>query len=689
VLVNPTPILTSLTPLVQCSGSTFTFTPTSSIDPGSRFTWQRDAVYGISNLGASGTYDPLITGTPISPAEILVDTLTTDVNVPYTFTVIKSSTGCSSTQVVTMVVKPVPVVSKITTTICSGSAFSAIPTKVPAGTVYSWPTPLNITTGAVTGGVSQTSQTAIGQTLTNITNNPAVLQYTITPTANGCPGIPFIVEVTVNPKPAVLASYTAPAICSGNAFVYTPPVTQIGTTYSWNNPIITPSNSVTGTDAKTLQTTINSSVLTNLTTSPAVVEFDVTPIANGCTGTNFKVLLTVNPVPNIGTQLTTICSGGTFSVTPTLVPTGTTYVWDIPVLATPGSIVGANAQTTPVTNISQTLINTTFASSVVQYLVTATSPTGNCTAPNKFLVNVTVNPLTELTSSLTPTAVCSKSLFSYTPTSNTPGTSFNWTRAAKAGISNAAATGTGNPMETLINTTSAPISVDYIYTLNTPGNCVRVQTVTVVVNPTPVLSNASMVLSPICQAGTVNFTPTSTTTGSVATWTRDVITGISNLAATGTGNPGEILYNTTTSDITVNYKYRITAATCSSDTIVSVIVKPVPVVASPQNKTICSGEAFVVAPTNVPVGTTYTWAQAPTSNPPSVVTGGTTQAVGQTNVSQVLTNTTTTPGILTYIVTPTANLCVGAPFTVSVTVNPVPPAVSNATLTICSGATFS
>ena len=686
VVVNPTPLLTSsINPPAQCSGSTFTYTPTASIG-GSTFTWQRNAVYGVSNIGANGTYDSSIPGSAISPAEILVDTLTTSVNVPYTFTITKGTTGCSSTQVVTMVVNPVPVVGKITTSICSGSAFSAIPTKVPAGTVYTWPTPVNITTGAITGGYSQTSQTTIGQTLTNTTPSPAILQYTVTPSTNGCSGNPFIVEVTVNPKPNALASYTAPAICSGNTFVYTPPITQIGTTYSWNNPIITPSNSVTGTDAKTLQTTINSSVLTNLTTSPAVVEFDVTPTSNGCPGTTFKVSLTVNPVPTISTQLTTICSGGTFSVTPSLVPTGTTYVWDIPVQIPPGSIVGANAQYTPVTNISQTLTNTTFAQSVVQYLVTATSPTGNCVAPSKFLVNVTINPATELTSSLTPTAVCSKSLFSYTPTSNTPGTSFSWTRASKAGISNAAATGTGNPLETLINTTGAPISVDYIYTLSTAGNCIKVQTVTVVVNPTPVLSNASMVLSPICQGVAVNFSPTSTTTGAVFNWTREAITGISNLAATGTGNPGEILYNTTTSDITVYYKYRITADACSSDTIVSVVVKPVPVVASPQSKTICSGEAFVVSPTNVPVGTTYTWV-LPTSNPP-VVTGGSALST-QTSVSQVLTNTTTTPGILTYIVTPTANLCVGAPFTVSVTVNPIPPAVSNATLTICSGATFS
>ena len=390
VTVNPTPLLTSVTPLVQCSGSAFNFTPTSSIS-GSTFTWQRNAVYGISNIGASGTYDPALAGA-VSLAEILVDTLTTAVNVPYTFTVKKSGTNCTSTQVVIMVVKPVAVIDTLIATICSNTTFSAIPKIVPAGTVYTWLAPINTTAGAVNLGSLGTSQSTIGQLLTNTTPYPAILTYRVTPTTTtsgtSCPGIPFVVQVTVNPIPsAALSSYTAPAICSGNPFIYAPPVLQTGTTYSWPNPIVSPNSTVTGTDSKTLQTTINSSILTNLTKVVSLVTYDVRPIANGCTGPNFTVLLNVNPAPTINTQLATICSGGTFTVDPSLdplsiVPNGTWFVWDTPLQTPAGSIEGAEAKYTQQASISQTLTNTTFDQSVVQYLVSATSPIGNCTAPN-------------------------------------------------------------------------------------------------------------------------------------------------------------------------------------------------------------------------------------------------------------------------------------------------------------------
>ena len=67
---------------------------------------------------------------------------------------------------------------------------------------------------------------------------------------------------------------------------------------------------------------------------------------------------------------------------------------------------------------------------------------------------------------------------------------FSWTRAAVAGISNSAASGTGNPNETLINTTTAPVSVTYVYSVSANG-CTGSTTynVVVLVNPAPVLSS--------------------------------------------------------------------------------------------------------------------------------------------------------------------------------------------------------
>ena len=88
-------------------------------------------------------------------------------------------------------------------------------------------------------------------------------------------------------------------------------------------------------------------------------------------------------------------------------------------------------------------------------------------------------PIPALSSSLTATAT-SSSAFNYTATSSTAGTTFAWSRAAVTGISNAAATGNGNISETLVNTTTSPVNVTYVYTLTANG-CTNTQNVVVTV----------------------------------------------------------------------------------------------------------------------------------------------------------------------------------------------------------------
>ena len=87
-----------------------------------------------------------------------------------------------------------------------------------------------------------------------------------------------------------------------------------------------------------------------------------------------------------------------------------------------------------------------------------------------------------LSSSLTPAAVCDTTVFSYSPGSLVAGATFAWSRAAVTGISNPPASGTGNPNELLSNTTTAPVSVTYVYTVTANG-CDNVESVTVTIEP--------------------------------------------------------------------------------------------------------------------------------------------------------------------------------------------------------------
>jgi hypothetical protein len=86
-----------------------------------------------------------------------------------------------------------------------------------------------------------------------------------------------------------------------------------------------------------------------------------------------------------------------------------------------------------------------------------------------------------LTSGLTVTVKSGENV-NYVPTSSQQGTVFTWSRAAVNGISNPAATGSGNINESLVNTTNAPIKVIYAYTLDLNG-CKNKQDVEVTVNP--------------------------------------------------------------------------------------------------------------------------------------------------------------------------------------------------------------
>jgi len=144
---------------------------------------------------------------------------------------------------------------------------------------------------------------------------------------------------------------------------------------------------------------------------------------------------------------------------------------------------------------------------------------------------------------------------------------------------------------------------------------------------------------------------------------------------------------------TLTPSYSNGGVTCSGATFtVTVTVNPKPLIPA-QQRTICSGTAFDVSPVNnapttiVPVNTTYTWTVSDNSN----IDGESNQSTGLSSISQTLTNTTSTVQTVVYTVTPTsgdAGSCVGATFTVTVTVNPRP-AIENYTAAICSGGSYS
>ena len=482
--------------------------------------------------------------------------------------------GCTGTTwalLASWIVNPYPVLTSTLTppAICSGSVFSYTPASGTAGTSFGWTraTVAGITPAGPTSGTGNPNET-----LTNTTVSPLTVRYVYTLTANSCTNpATYNVDVVVNPTPTLTSTLTPPAICSGSVFSYTPASGTAGTSFGWTRATvagITPAGPTSGTGNP-------NETLTNTTVSPLTVRYVYTLTANSCTNpATYNVDVVVNPTPTLTSTLTppAICSGSVFSYTPASGTAGTSFGWT---RATVAGITPAGP-TSGTGNPNETLTNTTVSPLTVRYVYTLTA--NSCTNPATYNVDVVVNPTPTLTSTLTPPAICSGSVFSYTPASGTAGTSFGWTRATVAGITPAGPTsGTGNPNETLTNTTVSPLTVRYVYTL-TANSCTNPATynVDVVVNPTPTLTST---LTPpaICSGSVFSYTPASGTAGTSFGWTRATVAGITPAGPTsGTGNPNETLTNTTVSPLTVRYVYTLTANSCTNPATynVDVVVNP-------------------------------------------------------------------------------------------------------------------
>lgn len=124
-----------------------------------------------------------------------------------------------------------------------------------------------------------------------------------------------------------------------------------------------------------------------------------------------------------------------------------------------------------------------------------------------------------------------------------------------------------------------------------------------------------------------------------------------------------------------------------------VSVNPEPVLVTPQQKTICSGQPanyeILLTPSTLPVGTTFSWPLQTMSAGAAQGTVGTNTGggAGSIHITDVLTNKTASPITATYIITPTSGSgCPGVPQNVVITINPEPTVATTLDNTVCSDA---
>lgn len=103
------------------------------------------------------------------------------------------------------------------------------------------------------------------------------------------------------------------------------------------------------------------------------------------------------------------------------------------------------------------------------------------------------------------------------------------------------------------------------------------------------------------------------------------------------------------------------------------------------SQTICSGTSFLdINLTSDDPSTTFSW----TGSAPAGISGYVTSGSTSTISGKVITNTNTTAGTLTYVVTPKIGSCSGTPVNFTITVNPAPVFTSQpVSSTVCQGGT--
>ncbi len=520
VTVKPIPFSGNLTG-AACNSQAFTVNP-GGMPSGTTFAWGIPSYAGSvsggsAQIGQNSISQTLsISGTTSGTA---------------TYTVTPTNGGCTGNDFsVTITVNPAPVVSNETVAVCSGQAFTVSPSGVLSGTTYSWGLP--VYSGSVAGGIAQTGQNSIQQTLSNSSTTAGSATYTVTPMVGNCNGATFSVIATINPAPAV-TNKTA-NICSGQSFSVNPSGVLSGTTYSWGAPTYT--GTVSGGSAQSGQSVINQ-VLSISDIVSGTATYTITPLSGSCPGPTFTAIVTVNPVPVSANLSGAACSGQSFTVNPSGVPIGTTYAWSAPVYS--GTVSGGSAQTGQ-TNISQTLVNNGTLVGTATYTITPTA--GTCPG-STFTTSVSIYPKPVPTFTTAPGAnTCAANSIVYTTESGM--SNYTWTLPGTAGVdytilSGSIASSSNTVTLKWITAGSKTVSVNYLNANNCSGSSPANASTTVDLGVTPsVVIAITAGNNPACLNSSVTFTATPTNGGASPSyqWFRNGIPDASVFGATYTAN---------------------------------------------------------------------------------------------------------------------------------------------------------
>ncbi len=627
-------------------------------------------------------------GTPSSASTLVPGTISYSKSGTYAVSLsVTNECNITTTATKTFVVNRIPILTntELAQTICSGNQSSAITlTADTASTTFSW------TAKATAGitGFTPSGTTAIipAKAISTTASTTGTVTYTIIPKIGTCNGTPVDFVITVNPAPKFTKQPLSQTVCqNGNSDTLAVSIqSAVGAPaykwYSYSGTNMSSALPISGADS--------SKYLPSTSTLGIMNYFcEITLSTGSCSKLTSAVsTITVNPIPKITTQPTPsqiICVGGTI-VTPLSVAFSggagaTSYQWysNTTNNTTGGTLIPGETKAT----FKPAVFSTPGTYFYYVEIAIAGNGCGRLTSDTAKIVVVS-DPVI-INQPIQTQTLCLNSIADSLKVSASNGIgvySYQWYRngtnnTTSGTLINGATSNFLIPLTTIVGTT-------YYYCLITQPNgigcSVTSNTAAVIVNPSPKIDKHPLTAT-YCEGVLPNQLSVEYSNG-VGTPTYQWFSNAVNNSTSGTALSGQT--NSTLSPpalIGTIFYYCVISlpsggcSTMTSD-VAAITVNPIPKITT-RSDTICSGDVFVVNPTNgtteiVPVGTKYKWS-SPTITPVGAVTGASVQTTPQTSISQTLINKTTTPAIVKYTVTPVASSgCVGADFEVSIRVNP-------------------
>jgi hypothetical protein len=592
---------------------------------------------------------PMSNGGNISGANsatLTINPVTVGDTSSYYYVVINGSCGFATSNSSQLLVNVLPVasISYSGTPYCSNSGVASVTQTGQGGGTYSSTAGLSINSS--TGDINLAASTAGTYTVT----------YSFTD--GTCPTT-TTTSVTITALPTATISYSGSPYCSTGSTATVTRTGYTGGTYT-SSPAGLSLNS--GTGAVTISTSLPGTY---------TVTYTITAAA-GCSVVTATTSITITALP-----------------TATIAYTGSPYCFNsgVATVIQTGNTGGIYSSTAGLVINSATGDVNLGTSTPNTYTVTYTiAPAGGCAVVSA-TASITIIPLPTVTTASTK-ATCSGTGSNISLTASAPST-FNWTIGTITGSITGASNGSGSTINQVLtnpsNTTAGTVQYIVTPTSNT-GSCAGTPyTITVTVNPLPVVTNASTLS--ICNASATGIGLTASISSNF-TWTLGPITGGITGASAGSGSTiNQTLTNPSNSTAgAVQYIVTPTATSTGLCTgpayTITVTVNPKPAVTNAATATTCSGTSPNI---NLTASTpsTFTWT---VSAGTGTVTGA--SAGSGSTINQTLTNiSNTTAATIKYNVTPTSTTgsCPGAAFTMTVTVNPQPMVTNSATATTCSG----